>query len=131
MDFTTAGCFRSEGNFNIIFAAHFTAAKRAYDAAKWHSCAKWWFRSCVTPFEMASRLQSGGFQGVEISQPFRSCEMGVLGCEMALVCQGVSSQRKVIFVVTPEGCKIFRSERRFSQTTLGCEISQTMLSRCF
>ena len=98
--------------------------KRAYGAAKWHSCAKGWFHSCKTPFEMASRLRSGGYQGVEISQPFHSCEMGVLGCEMALVCQRVSlqlrkflqkalgdcemvSQWKVIFTATPEGCKIF------------------------
>ena len=34
------------------------AAKWAYDAAKWHSCAKGWFRSCETPFEMAPRLRN-------------------------------------------------------------------------
>ncbi|KAL6320004.1 hypothetical protein AAG906_003101 [Vitis piasezkii] len=76
--------FCSERNFGIIFVAHFVAAKRVYGTAKWHLCAKGWFRSCETPFEMASRLRSGGFQGMEISQPFRSCETGVLGCEMAL-----------------------------------------------
>ena len=27
-------------------------------AMKWHSCAKWWFRSCETPFQMASRLRN-------------------------------------------------------------------------
>ena len=27
-------------------------------AVKWHSCAKWWFRSCKTPFQMASRLRN-------------------------------------------------------------------------
>ena len=32
---------------------------------------------------------------MEISQPFRSCEMSVRGCEMALMCQrGVSQLRK-------------------------------------
>ena len=41
-----------------IFAAHFAAAKWAYNAAKWHSCAKGWFRSCETPFEMAHRLRN-------------------------------------------------------------------------
>ena len=40
MDFATVGRFRSEGNFGIIFATHFIVAKRAYNAAKWHSCAK-------------------------------------------------------------------------------------------
>ena len=101
-----------------------------YGAVKWHSCAKGWFHSCETPFEIASRLRSGGFQGVEISQPFRSCETGVLGCEMALVCQGVSSQlqnfsqralggcemvsqRKLIFAATPEGCEIFFAATHF------------------
>ncbi|WKA06760.1 hypothetical protein VitviT2T_024645 [Vitis vinifera] len=84
VDFAATGRFRSERNFCIIFAAHFAAAKRAYGAAKWHLCAKGWFHSCETPFEMASRLRSGGFHGMEISQPFRSCETGVLGCEMAL-----------------------------------------------
>ncbi|WJZ84264.1 hypothetical protein VitviT2T_003875 [Vitis vinifera] len=27
-------------------------------AAKWHSCAKKWFRSCETPFQMVSRLRN-------------------------------------------------------------------------
>ena len=27
-------------------------------AAKWHSCAKKWFRSCETPFQMASQLRN-------------------------------------------------------------------------
>ena len=92
MDFVAARRYRSEGNFDIDFAAHFAATKWAYDAAKWHSCAKGWFRSCETSFEMAPRLRNGGSQGVESLQPFRSCETGVLGCEMALVCQGASSQ---------------------------------------
>nr|CAN71991.1 hypothetical protein VITISV_012314 [Vitis vinifera] len=30
-------------------------------------------------------------QGMEVSQPFRSCEKGVRACKMALVCQGASS----------------------------------------
>ena len=80
-----------------------------YWAAKWHSCAKGWFHSCETPFKMVSRLRNGGFQGVEVPQPFHSCETDVWGCEMALVCHGVSSQL-----------------RKFSQRVLGgCEtISQ-------
>ena len=32
------------------------------------------------------------FKAWRISQPFRSCEMSVRGCEMALVCQRVVSQ---------------------------------------
>ncbi|KAL6336124.1 hypothetical protein AAG906_010409 [Vitis piasezkii] len=77
--------FPSEGNFGINFAAHFATAKRAYDVTKWHSCAKGWFHSCETPFEMAPWLRNSGSQGMESSQPFRSYEM-------ALVCQGASSQ---------------------------------------
>ena len=53
---------------------HFAAVKWVYKAAKWHSCAKGWFRSCETPFKMAIRLRNGGSQGVESSQPFRGCE---------------------------------------------------------
>ena len=41
-----------------ISAAHFAAAKWAYGAATWHSCAKGWFRSCETPFQMTSRLRN-------------------------------------------------------------------------
>nr|CAN61911.1 hypothetical protein VITISV_034396 [Vitis vinifera] len=59
------GRFRSEGKFGIDFAAHFIAAKRAYDSANWRSCAKGGFRSCETPFEMVPRLRNGGSQGVE------------------------------------------------------------------
>ena len=104
-NFATNGNFRSEGAFRQYFAAHFTAAKWGYGAAKWHSCAKGWFRSCETPFEMASRLRNEGFQGVKVSQPFCNCEMDVRGYEMALVCQRVTSQL-----------------RKFSQRALGgCE----------
>ncbi|RVW63967.1 hypothetical protein CK203_049361 [Vitis vinifera] len=77
--------FRSEGNFGIDFAAYLATVKRAYGATKWHSCAKGWFRSYETPFEMAYWLRNSGSQGMESSQPFRSCKM-------ALVCQGASSQ---------------------------------------
>ena len=56
MDFAVAKGFRSEGNFGIDFAA----AKWAYGAVKWHSCAKGWFRSRETPFEMVPRLRNGG-----------------------------------------------------------------------
>nr|CAN77218.1 hypothetical protein VITISV_036422 [Vitis vinifera] len=60
------------------------------------------FRSCETPFQMASRLRNSrlalhtrlqtDFKAWRISQPFRSCEMSVRGCERALVCQRVVSQ---------------------------------------
>ena len=63
MDFTTARRFRSEGDFGINFAAHFAVAKRAYDSANWHSCAKGRFYSCETPFEMVPRLRNGGSPG--------------------------------------------------------------------
>ena len=65
MDFATARHFRSEGNFGMDFAAHFAIAKWEYDVAKWHSCAKGWFHSCETPFEMVPRLRNGGSPGVE------------------------------------------------------------------
>ena len=45
-----------------IFADHFAAISQLWNerncAAKWHSCAKEWFRSCETPFQMASRLRN-------------------------------------------------------------------------
>ena len=106
VDFAAARRFRSKGNFGIDFAAHFTAAKRAYGVVKWYSCAKGWFCSCETPFEMAPRLRNGGFQGVESSQPFRSCETGVLGCEMALVCQGASLQLQKFSQRALGGCEM-------------------------
>ena len=65
MDFAAARRFRSEGNFGIDFAAYLATVKRAYGATKWHSCAKGWFRSYETPFEMVPRLRNGGSQGVE------------------------------------------------------------------
>ena len=65
MDFAAARRFCSEGNFGMDFAAHFAIAKREYDAAKWHLCAKGWFRSCETPFEMVPRLRKGGSPSVE------------------------------------------------------------------
>ena len=68
------------------FRNHFVVAKWVYGAAKGHSCAKGWFRSCETPFKMEFRLRNGGFQGVEVPQPFRSCEMSVQGFQMALMC---------------------------------------------
>ena len=55
------------------FRNHFAAAKWVYRAAKWHSYAKGWFRSCETPFKMAVRLQNGGVQGVEASQLRNGC----------------------------------------------------------
>ena len=76
-----------------------------YGAEKWHSCAKGWFNSCETPFRMVSRLQNGGFQGVEVLQPFRSCETGVLGCKMALMCQGGSSQLRKFSQMVLGGCE--------------------------
>ena len=41
-DFAAISQLRNEGNY----------------AAKWHSCAKKWFRSCETPFQMVSRLRN-------------------------------------------------------------------------
>ena len=41
-------------------------------AMKWHSCAKSWFRSYKTPYEMGLWLRIFFFW---ILQPFRSCEM--------------------------------------------------------
>ena len=95
---------------------HFEAAKWVYGAVKWQSCAKGWFRNCETPFQMASRLQNGGFQGVEVLQPFRSWETGVRACEMALVCQGTSSQLRKFSQRVLGGCEtISQRGGRFSQ----------------
>ena len=81
---------------------------------------------------------------------FRSCEMGLGGCEMALVCQGgvsqlrkfsqrgvwgceIISQRMAVFIAKAQfhrgslvAAKLFRSKWPFSQgAILGYEISQT------
>ena len=98
------------------FRNHFTAAKRVYRAAKWHLCSKGWFYNCETPFQLACRLRNGGFQGVEVSQPFRSCETGVRACEMELVCQGTSSQLRKFSQRVLGGCEtISQRGGRFSQ----------------
>ena len=46
-------------------------------AAKWHSCAKSWFRSCEIPCQMELWLRNWDFSRFGISQSFRSCEMRV------------------------------------------------------
>ena len=67
------------------------------------------FAAAKHPSKWRLGCKNDGSQGVEVSQPFRRCETGVLGCKMALVCQGASSQL-----------------RKFSQRRMGsCEnISQ-------
>nr|CAN78700.1 hypothetical protein VITISV_041550 [Vitis vinifera] len=46
-------------------------------AAKWHSCAKKWFRSYEIPCEMELWLRNWEFLRFSNSQPFCSCEMRV------------------------------------------------------
>ena len=56
-----AKSFHSQMGFlqpGAIFVAHFTAVKWGWAAAKWHSCAKGWFRSCETTCEMGVRLRN-------------------------------------------------------------------------
>ena len=50
------------------------------------------FTTAKHPSKWRFGCEMEDLQGVEVSQPFRSCETGVLGCEMALVCQRTSSQ---------------------------------------
>ena len=45
-------------------------------AAKWHSCAKKWFRSYEIPCGMDLWLRNWEFSRFGASQPFRNCEMG-------------------------------------------------------
>ena len=52
-----------------------------YGAAKWHSCAKKWFRSFEIPCEMELWLRNWKFLRFGISQSFRSCKTP---CEMGL-----------------------------------------------
>ena len=71
-------------------------------------------------------------QGVEVSQPFRSCETGVLGCEMALVCQGTSSQLQKFSQRALGGYEtISQREAIFAAAHFCCEILRAMLSPCF
>nr|CAN79833.1 hypothetical protein VITISV_000788 [Vitis vinifera] len=44
-------------------------------AAKWHSCAKSWFRNCEIPCKMELWLRNWDFSRFGTSQPFCSCEM--------------------------------------------------------
>ena len=144
VDLATEGHFRNP----------FRSCEWGYCATKWHSCAKGVFRSCETPYEIGLRAakhpakwgfgcENWIFYALGISQPFQSHEIGVGGCEMALVCQEVVSQlrkfsqrgawgyemifaakcrfRNGLFGVV----KSFRSKVAISQQTpLGCEISQ-------
>ena len=47
--------------WRILRCGDFAATKWVYRALKWNSCAKGWFHSCETPFQMASQLRNGGF----------------------------------------------------------------------
>ena len=40
------GIFAVEGHFRSPFCSPFRSYEMRGEAAKWHSCAKWWFRSC-------------------------------------------------------------------------------------
>ena len=59
-----------------------------------HLVAKGHFRSTWRIWQgVAMGLRNGIFVAeCHFRRPFRSCEMGLGGCEMALVCQGVVSQ---------------------------------------
>ena len=92
------GAFSQQGLIFIAegyFRSPFHSCEMGGGAAKWHSCAKWWFRSC----EMGLGLRNGAWAAKLrflklgwFHRGFRSCEIGVWGCKMALVCQGVISQ---------------------------------------
>ena len=50
------------------------------------------FTTAKHPSEWLIGCEMEDFQGMEVLQPFRSCETSVRACEMALVCQGTFSQ---------------------------------------
>ena len=87
------------------------------------------FAAAKHPAKLGYGCENWRFHALGILQPFRSCEMELLCCEMALVCQEGVSQRGVL------GCEIyfaaeghFRSQALISQRPCkGCEIiSQQM-----
>ena len=73
------------------------------------------FAAAKYPFKWLIDCENDGSQGVESSQPFRSCETGVLSCEMALVCHGVSLQLRKFSQRRMAAAKPFRSWKPFSQ----------------
>ena len=138
-----------------IFIAHFAAAKWGWRAAKWHSCARGWFRSCETTCEMGVRLQKLEFLGVEdFAEHFaaakwgeggrgpakwHSCAKGVFinckkfrrggawGCEIISQPRGDFAAEAWFRSGYLGTAKLFCSQRPFSQgPLLGCKISQTM-----
>ena len=111
------------------FRNHFAAAKWVYRAAKWHSYAKGWFRSCETPFKMAVRLQNGGVQGVEASQLRNGCTSLRNGTRVP---RDLFAAAKIF----TEGAWRLRNHFAvrgaiFAAAHFCCEISQVMLSPCF
>ena len=58
------------------FAAVSQLRNESHCAAKWHSCAKKWLRSCEILCEMELSLRKWDLSCFGGSQPFRSCEMG-------------------------------------------------------
>ena len=62
--------------FFFYFAAISQLRNEVHCAAKWHSCAKSWFRNCETPCGMELWLRNWKFSLFGASQPFRSYQNG-------------------------------------------------------
>ena len=100
------------------------------DFKVWRFCNH--FAAAKHPSKWRFGCEMEDLQGVEVSQPFRSCETGVRACEMGLVCQGDSSQLQKFSQRRKGGCKtISQREAIFAAAHFCCEISQPMLSSCF
>ena len=76
-DFVEEGDFRSGGGFHggEEFSQPISQLLNGRTgAAKWHSCAKGWFRSCETPFEIGARLRNKKISALALRAHF-CCEI--------------------------------------------------------
>ena len=73
------------------------------DFKVWRFCNH--FAAAKHPSKWRLGCEMEDFQGMEVSQPLRSCETGVRACEMALMCQGTSSQLRKFSHRVLGGCE--------------------------
>ena len=97
------------------------------------------FATAKHPLNWCLGCEMADLQAWKKSQPFRSCEMVVLCCEMALVSQGGFSQLRKFSQRAQGGCEMVSQRRSvfaarrgiFAAAPEGCEILQPKLSPCF
>ena len=111
------------------FASISQLRNEGYCAAKWHSCAKSWFRSCETPCGMELWLRNWEFSCFGASQLIRSFEMGALVLRSGTRVPKLLSQLRNALAETSTVLRnVLATKCRFRR---GCEISQTPVFALF